>query len=600
MPTYIRLTGYKSSEDKDRGFFMPENRYKAKQEDFEKIPGSPIAYWVSDKVLKAFEDNKTINEIATLRQGMATSDNNRFLRFWNEISINDIGFGIHSRELAKESMIRWFPYNKGGSVRKWYGNNEYVVNYYNDGDEIKKTVSKKYPYLNGNTDFVVKNQDFYFKESATWSATTNGLFSVRYSPQGFVFDAKGQSVFSDNDLKFILSYLNTKIVSSLLELLTPTLDFNLWYLNKLPIIFPKSPEVKQKIDQLAQQNIDISKEEWDSRETSWDFRINELIRMKNEVLKAQNCRLEDAYNAYCDYWREKFFQLHANEEELNRLFIEIYGLQDELTPDVSLEDITILKNEAKIEGGELVFQKDEIVKQLISYGVGVMFGRYSLDHEGLHIADMGVSLEEANERFGIDHPTFEADDDNIIPVLEDDYFDDDIVGRFREFLKAAFGEEYLEENIRFVEEALGKSLRKYFVKDFYEDHIKRYKKRPIYWMVSSPKHAFNALFYMHRYRPDIFARIQTGYLHEYMAKLEAKLADARRVALDESSSAKERKEAQKEITRIEKALKELRAFDNEALSHYAAQSEPIDLDDGVKVNYCRFKEILWPIKGLCK
>ncbi|BDY12477.1 hypothetical protein HCR_07890 [Hydrogenimonas cancrithermarum] len=365
-------------------------------------------------------------------------------------------------------------------------------------------------------------------------------------------------------------------------------------------MFPKNNDRKEFINQLTQQNIDISKEEWDSRETSWDFRINELIRMKNEVLKAESCKLEDAYNAYCEYWREKFFQLHTNEEELNRLFIDIYGLQDELTPEVPLEDITILKNEAKIIDGELIFQKDEIVKQLVSYAVGVMFDRYSLDHVGLHIADMGVSLEEANAKFDISHPTFEADDDNIIPVLEDDYFDDDIVGRFHAFLKAAFGEEYLEENIRFVEEALGKSLRRYFVKDFYEDHIKRYKKRPIYWMVSSPKHAFNALFYMHRYRPDIFARIQTGYLHEYMAKLEAKLADARRVALDESSSARDKKAAQKEITRIEKALKELRAFDNDALSHYAAQSIEIDLDDGVKVNYCRFKEILWPIKSLCK
>jgi len=327
------------------------------------------------------------------------------------------------------------------------------------------------------------------------------------------------------------------------------------------------------------------------------------LQMRNEKLAMSNgesSKIEDAYNAYCDYWREKFFQLHRNEEELNHLFIDIYELQDELTPDVPLEDITILKNEAKIVDGELVFQADEIMKQLVSYGVGVMFGRYSLDHDGLHIADMGVSPQEADAKFGIGRPSFEADEDNIIPVLEDAYFDDDIVGRFYAFLKAAFGEEHLEENIRFVEEALGKSVRKYFVKDFYEDHVKRYKKRPIYWMVSSPNQTFGALFYMHRYRPDIFARIQTSYLHEYMAKLEARLADARRVALDEASSAKEKRAAQKEITRIEKALKELRDFDNEALSHYAAQSVEIDLDDGVKANYCRFKEILRPIKSLCK
>ena len=591
MPTYIRLTDYKSSEEKERGFFKPENRYEAKQEDFEKIPGSPIAYWVSDRVKEIFFKNELITNVSPTRDGITTGNNDLFIRLWYEVAFV-LGLNFKNGEEAKKSRLKWFPYSKGGEFRKWFGNLEYVINWLNDGEELIN-YPKSYP----------RNKRYYFHKGITWTLLSTGnSFGARQLPYGSIFDVNSKCSFPKNinQYNYILGFLSTKIAYSLLIMINPTMAFQAGDIAKLPIVFTKSPETKQKIDQLTQQNIDISKEEWDSRETSWDFRINELIRMKNEMLKAQNCKIEDAYNAYCDYWREKFFQLHANEEELNRLFIEIYGLQDELTPDVSLEDITILKNEAKIEGGELVFQKEEIVKQLISYGVGVMFGRYSLDHEGLHIADIGVNLQEADERFGIDHPTFEADDDNIIPVLEDDYFDDDIVGRFRAFLKAAFGEEYLEENIRFVEEALGKSLRRYFVKDFYEDHIKRYKKRPIYWMVSSPKHAFNALFYMHRYRPDIFARIQTGYLHEYMAKLEAKLADARRVALDERSSAKERKEAQKEITRIEKALKELRAFDNEALSHYAAQSVEIDLDDGVKVNYCRFKEILWPIKGLCK
>ncbi len=579
MPTYIRLTDYKSSEEKERGFFKPENRYETKQEDFEKIPGSPIAYWVSEKVKQSFQSSIKIEDLAfAISKGIFTGNNDYFLKYWHEVN------NINSN---------WKKYSKSGGNNRWYGLLTHVLRWHSNGEELKKFKGAG-----------LGASKYYDKPHIVWSGLTSGDTSFRYEPRFVWFDDVAPAIIFDHNqfdkhANYLLGFGNSIVANFFLKLINPTFHYQIGDIKSLPIKLA-SEELKSNINNLVQQNIDISKEEWDSRETSWDFRINELIRMKNEKLKMKSCKFEDAYNAYCDYWREKFFRLHANEEELNRLFIEIYGLQDELTPDVPLEDITILKNEAKIEDGKLVFQKEEIVKQLISYGVGVMFGRYSLDHEGLHIADMGVSLEEANEKFGIDHPTFEADDDNIIPVLEDDYFDDDIVGRFREFLKAAFGEEYLEENIRFVEEALGKSLRRYFVKDFYEDHIKRYKKRPICWMVSSPKHAFNALFYMHRYRPDIFARIQTGYLHEYMAKLEAKLADARRIALDESGSAKERKEAQKEITRIEKALKELRAFDNEALSHYAAQSVEIDLDDGVKVNYCRFKEILWPIKGLCK
>ena len=386
----------------------------------------------------------------------------------------------------------------------------------------------------------------------------------------------------------------------MLNIINPTLNFSGGVLEKLPIVFPKSSETKQKIDQLTQQNINISKEEWDSRETSWDFRTNELVRVKNEELKVKSCKIEDAYNRYCEYWREKFFQLHENEEELNRLFIDIYELQDELTPDVPLEDITILKNEAKIVDGELVFQADEIMKQFISYGVGVMFGRYSLDHEGLHIADMGVSPEEANSKFITHNSKFEIDDDNIIPVLEDDYFTDDIASRFVQFVKAAFGEEHLSENIRFIEVSLGTTLRKYLVKGFYEDHIKRYKKRPIYWMVASPKKGFMALLYMHRYKPDIFARVRNSYLTEYIAKLEAHKEALHLTLTSETASVKDKRDADKQIKRIDTKLTELITFDREKLMSSSQNPVEIDLDDGVKVNYCKFKEILYPIKGLCK
>ncbi len=591
MSTYIRLTDYKSSDEKERGYFDPKNRYKAKQEDFEKIPGSPIAYWINQKILNIFSKNKTLKNLGIGRAGLITGNSDKFIKKWHEASLKHIEFNCDSYEDSKVSHAKWFPINNGGDSIKWYGNHNDIVFFKNGGIDILSQPGSS-----------IRNKNYYFKECINWNNATYSHFSARYSASGSIFSGSSSAFFL-KEAKFlflVLPYLNSKVSTFFKKILSDSHRTETGHVEKLPFTFPK--EITE-ISSLSHENIDISKEEWDSRETSWDFRTNELVRILNDeflMLNEAVPPLEMIYIRYCDYWREKFFQLHANEEELNRLFIEIYGLHDELTPNVPLEDITILKNEAKIMDGELVFQKEEIVKQLISYAVGVMFGRYSLDHEGLYIANLGQSVEEANSTFNIQNPTFEIDDDNIIPVLEDAYFDDDIVGRFYAFLKAAFGEEYLEENIRFVEEALGKSVRKYFVKDFYEDHIKRYKKRPIYWMVSSPKHAFNALFYMHRYRPDIFARIQTGYLHEYMAKLEAKLADARRVALDEGSSAKERKAAQKEIERIEKALKELRAFDTDALSHYATQSIEIDLDDGVKVNYCRFKEILWPIKGLCK
>ena len=311
--------------------------------------------------------------------------------------------------------------------------------------------------------------------------------------------------------------------------------------------------------------------------------------------------MEDAYNAYRNYWREKFFQLHANEEELNRLFIDIYGLQDELSPDVPMEEITILKNEAKIIDGELVFQVDEIMKQFISYAVGVMFGRYSLDHEGLHIADTGVSLQDAASKFGIEHPTFEADDDNIIPVVDEgDYFADDITDRFVEFLRITFGAEDLQRNIAFIEKALGKKLRKYFVKDFYKDHVQRYKKRPIYWLFSSPKGTFQVLIYMHRYTPDTLNNILNDYLRPFRVRLETMRNEALRLTEREDISAREKTAAQKRIEKIDKALADIDDYEK-VLAHYAAQRIEIDLDDGVKVNYCKFNEVLFEFdKKLCK
>ncbi len=593
MPTYIRLTDYKSSEEKEQGFFKPENRYEAKQEDFEKIPGSPIAYWVSDRVKEIFEKSVKLSELALPKVGLQTGNNDRFLRYWNEVAFNKIGIDFPNRKTAKESGLKWFPYNKGGEFRKWYGNQEYIVNWENDGFEIQNFVD-----TNGKLRSRPQNLEFMFKKGITWSFVSSSNFGVRYTPKGFLFDVGGSSVFPSKDkILYITSFLISNIAFAMLKIVAPTINFQVGDLKALPLIFPQSSILKSKIEDLTQQNIDISKEEWDNRETSWDFKASPLL-IENGELKIENGKIEDAYNAYCDYWQEKFFQLHANEEELNRLFIEIYELEDELTPDVPLEDITILKNEAKIIDGELVFQADEIMKQFVSYGVGVMFGRYSLDHEGLHIANQNETIEEANAKFGITTPTFEADDDNVIPVLDGDWFTDNISERFLQFVKVTFGEEHYEENVKFIEDALGKSIRKYFLKDFYTDHIRRYKKRPIYWMFSSPKGSFQALIYMHRYKSDTVSVVLNDYLRNFITKLEATKENLEAVGISASATKNEKTKAIKEIEKIKKMLIELNDYEKEILYPLATQKIEIDLDDGVKHNYPLFGKALKKVAGL--
>ncbi|MBZ4644078.1 MAG: hypothetical protein JG767_1687 [Deferribacteraceae bacterium] len=605
MPTFIRLTDYNSSEEKEKGFFDPKNRYVAKQEDFEKIPGSPIAYWVSDRIKEIFKNSKKLKEIVEYTGSLhKTADNNKFLRYVWEINTKDFG-----------KNKKWVFYNKGGNYKKWFGNNELFI----DWTENALDFYKKHPTAN------LLNPKFWFRKGITWTALTNGNFNARYFEGLYISDFKGASIYPEiTKIKYILSVMNSKLTNNILKILAPTMDFNIGQVVELPIIFPKEESIKQKIDQLTQECIDISKEDWDSRETSWDFRTNELVRImnyeflmlneskkNNSKFKTQNLTLEAIYNRYCEYWKEKFFKLHSNEEELNRLFIDIYELQDELTPDVLLEDITILKQETKIVDGKLIFNTDEIIKQFISYAVGCMFGRYSLDHEGLHIADMGVSIEEANSKFNIQHSTFTIDDDNIIPVFEFDFFEDDIVTRFKEFLKITFSEESLYENLSFIANALGKKsnesdedvMRRYFHKEFYSDHVSRYKKRPIYWMFSSnPKGAgaFNVLIYMHRYYPGIVAKIRTDYLHPYMEKLESEKNRLQQSIDNNVLSGQTLKKAQNTIDKIEKYLIELREYDVR-LKHYADKMLKIDLDDGVKVNYCKFQDILVVFDNkLCK
>jgi len=605
--TYIRLVDYNNAELKEREFFKNANYFQAKQKDFEKIPGSPIAYWVSDKIREIFEKNQKLGEVGEAKQGLATADNNRFLRLWNEVNYNKIGYNMSNSEEALESKKKWFPYNKGGEFRKWYGNQEYLVNWENDGYEIKN-------FKNA----VVRNPSYYFKELISWSKISSSSFSIRFFQKGFIFADAGMSYFPNKNLKYILALCNSKLINKTLSLLSPTLNYEVGHISSVPIKYNEN----KLINFIVQQNIDISKEEWDSRETSWDFEKLSLIDGKD---------LKTAYENYCNHWRDNFIQLHKNEEELNKLFIEIYELQDEMNEKVAFEDITILKKEANIiqidnsipkefstesekylydRGTSLEFNKDELVKQFLSYAIGCIMGRYSINKSGLIIANSDDILELSENKFivkGTDgeirqeiESKFLPDEFGIIPITGEKDFSNDIVEKVKEFIKFVYGEESLKDNLNFIAEALGNRdnkpseeiIRTYFIKDFYADHLQRYQKRPIYWLMNSgKKNAFSCLFYMHRYEPLTVARVRADYLIPYQEMLENKRKFIERQLSDDDISAKEKKNIEKKLKELDTLLKELIEYANE-VKHIAEQKIPLDLDDGVNVNYEKLEAIL--------
>ena len=605
---YIRLVDYNNAELKEQKFFNNANYFQAKQKDFEKIPGSPIAYWVSDKIREIFEKNQKLGDVGEAKQGLATADNNRFLRLWNEVNYNKIGYNILNSQEALKSKKKWFPYNKGGEFRKWYGNQEYLVNWENDGYEIKN-------FKNA----VIRNPSYYFKESISWTDITSSGNSFRYYPKGFLYDVTGMSYFIDESKqKNLLGILNNKLIYIITKILNPTLHLQIGDLVKVPYFIIKN----EKFNILVQQNISISKEEWDSRGTSWDFEKLSLIDGKD---------LKSAYENYCNHWRDNFVQLHKNEEELNRLFIEIYELQDEMDEKVSFDDITILKKEAKIiqidnsipkefsaesekylydRGVNLEFNKDELVKQFLSYAVGCIMGRYSINKSGLIIANSDDILELSENKFivkGTDgeirqeiESKFLPDEFGIIPITDEKDFSNDIVEKVKEFIKIVYGEESLKDNLNFIAEALGNKdnksaeeiIRTYFIKDFYSDHLQRYQKRPIYWLMNSgKKNAFSCLFYMHRYEPLTVARVRADYLIPYQEMLENKRKFIERQLSDDDISAKEKKNIEKQLKELDTLLKELREYANE-VKHIAEQKISLDLDDGVNVNYEKLGAIL--------
>lgn len=571
---YIRLVDFTNPYDKEKAFLSGTNRYyNVDQNTFKSIPGSPIAYWVSDNMREAFVKGTKLGDIAESKVGLSTGDNDRFTRLWHEVDINNIGFGFKSRDEAKESGFKWFPYNKGGSYRKWYGNNEYVVNWHDDGYEIRN-----YRDENGKLLSRPQNMDYYFREGITWSKISSSRFGVRYFQYGFVFADAGSSIFPPVEgINGILAFLCSKLSYEFLKVLNPTMNFQVGNIASLPFIDVGS--YKAQINNLVNQNISISRTDWDSFETSWDFEEHPFLKYRNGA-----DTIEEAYNNWGDFAEKQFNKLKANEEELNRIFIDIYGLQDELTPDVDDNDVTVRKADPVRD-----------VKSFISYAVGCMFGRYSLDKKGLVYAGGEFDIDE--------YKTYKADEDGIIPITDSEYFHDDIVSKFIDFVKTVFGSNTLSQNLEFIANAIGRNdnetasdaIRRYFLNSFYKDHTTIYQKRPIYWLFTSGKEkAFNALIYIHRYDKNTLAKMRTDYLHMLINKVSSEVNRLNSLIMSDIPRDEKRKH-EKLLDKLNKQLQEMGKYD-ELLRHYAERGIEIDLDDGVKINYTKFSGLLANIR----
>ncbi|WP_338839079.1 BREX-1 system adenine-specific DNA-methyltransferase PglX [Kurthia gibsonii] len=567
---YVGLINEKTAIDKkERAIQAVQNTsvsycYYFDQDNFNQIPGSPIAYWISGKIISNFKSNSSLINYSIPRQGMATADNERFLRNWSEVSAKNSCLKPISPIKAKSSSYKWFPYNKGGTFRKWFGNNDLVVNWKNDGEEIKNFPKS-----------VIRNPNYYFKSGLTWSSLTSGGISFRYCDEGFLFDSKGPMCFSldDKNTVYLLGLLNSKVVDEFLKILAPTLDYNQGPVGKIPVII--SEDKKAIVEEITAENIELTKRDWDSFETSWDFSNHPLLKFKDDFRS-----LQTAFNSWRDYSESQYFRLKNNEEELNRIFIELYELEEEVNPEIEEEKISINKVD---------LERD--IKSFISYAIGCSFGRYSIDEEGLIFA--GGEFDSSR------YKTFTVDEDNILPILSGAYFEDDIVTKFVDFVRITFSEESLEENLDFIADVLCRkksetareTIRRYFLTDFFKDHVQTYKKRPIYWLFTSGKEkAFNCLIYMHRYDETTLSRIRTDYLHEVQIRMDAEKKDLLSI-IEGDYTKKEISDAKKALKSLDKKIDELKAYD-ELLHHMADKKISIDLDDGVKHNYDLFKGLV--------
>ena len=552
---FDKIGEVKSIEERENALLSGIGKYYAKQDNYSKISGNPIAYWVKDRFFDIFKE-VTIKDIAFPVEGIKTGENDLFLRLWYEVS------NIKVSRLSPFGSKDWCFTTKGGAYRKWYGNIEYVIDWRENGDRLRRSSASS-----------IYNNNFLYMPAITWTYLTAGSVSFRDLGSGMLYNNKGPAIFCDDKskLKYLCGLLNTTVGSYILSILCSTLTFLPGDMKKIPVVLKDKVIVSEFVD----RNILLSTIDWDSFETSWDFVKHPLIPL------GRNALLETAYKKWKAECEERFNQLKANEEELNRIFIDIYGLQDELTPEIEDKDVTVRKADLQRE-----------IKSLLSYAVGCMFGRYSLDVEGLAYA--------GGEWDASKYSTFIPDADNVIPITDDEYFEDDIVGRFINWLKVVYGEETLEENLQFIANALGgkgtarEVIRKYFVNDFFNDHCKIYQKRPIYWLFDSgKKNGFKALIYMHRYAPDTIARIRTDYVHEQQARYRTILTTIEQ-RLDNASTA-ERVKINKELALYKDKEKELHDYE-EKIHHLADKMISIDLDDGVKNNYAIFGDVLAKIK----
>ena len=608
---FVRLVEGKSEIEKADMLIKAINdvdcgwRYYAKAEDFKKIPGRPIVYWISRYFIDSFENISPASKNAQTLAGMQTGDNETFVRRWHEVSVDRSNFGASSREEAERSGKKWFPYNKGGAFRKWYGNQESLVDWGGDGKIIKE--KKKNDLSEGKitaNNSKCWNQSSYFRPGVTWTKVSSGIPGFRLQPKGAVFDIAGVTLFPNDDqnIYHFLGALNSKYSRKVLEMLSPTLNFETSQVSKVPIKCDSINLVKV-VTSKAKALVHIGKSDWNNFEISWDFTNQPLLNPEHRQLT-----LKATYQKLRSHWQEMTLEMMQLEEENNRIFIEAYSLKEALDKKVDINEITLTcnpyyrygnnKSEEELEALLLA----DTMRELVSYAVGCMFGRYAIDNPGLILANQGETIEDYLKK--VPEPIFPADDDNVIPMLDGDWFTDDIVERFRKFLRVAFGEEHYEENLRFVEQALnikGKrkyGIRDYFLSEFYTDHWKRYKKRPIYWLFSSPKGSFNALIYMHRYRPDTVSIVLKYYLREFRTKLSFQKNHLEAVTINASSSQGEKTKALKEIEKITKMISEMEEYEREVLYPLATEQKEIDLDDGVKVNYPKFGKALKKIPGL--
>ena len=558
--TYCRLIEPTSQQGKADMFISGQNQYRVGQISFSKIPGVPVAYWISPEVLKLF-DERTVGSIADAKSGMTTTDNTRFLRLWEEVNCQKIGFGYGNIADTQDMKYKWFPFCKGGDFRRWAGNESFVVNWFNNGEEIRIAAE-------GATGGRLVNIDCALRECLVWTKISSANISLRMKKQGIFFSDAAPGVFANREtLYYLLALLNTKYANEIIKLINPTLNFVPGAVSSVPV--KKDEKNKGKIIEIAEGNVQLSEQDWDSFETSWDFKKHPLLQNVSTISEAFN-----QWQAECD---DRFNQLKTNEEELNRIFIDIYGLQDELTPEVEDKDVTVRKAD---------LQRD--IKSLLSYAVGCMFGRYSLDVEGLAYA--GGEWDSSK------YQSYIPDADNVIPITDEEYLDDDIVSRLCAWLKAVYGADTLEENLDYIAKALGNKgstsreiIRNYFLNDFFKDHCQTYSvtgsgKRPIYWLFDSGKqNGFKALVYLHRYTPDTIGNLRIDYLHKMQRVYESEI-NRMQDMMDHSENAREVAAASKRKDKLAKQLKECREYD-EKISHLALSRIELDLDDGVKVNY---------------